>query len=111
MGRRKRVPDEHIIRLNDLGLSMETIGKHLRMHETTIKYRLTQLGIEPSDTRRAFAERIYNRLTEAQREWLSDTLHLGQPIDAFLVQLIVEKYNKRNDKPVSRNPFAKDKTP
>ena len=99
--KRKDIPDEHIIKLNDLGLAMETIGKMVGLHTTTVKFRLANHGILPSDTRRAFMERVYNRLTVHQREWLSDQLHLGQPIDAFITQLIVEKYNKRRDKPVS----------
>ena len=95
MPRKARVPDEHIIRLNDLGLSLEQIGNMLNYHPTTIKVRLMQLGINSADTRRTFMAKIYQRLSVAQREWLSDQLHLGQPIDAWLTGLIIEKYNQR----------------
>ena len=98
MPRKPRVPDEHIIRLNDLGLSLEQIGNMLNYHPTTVNARLHKLGLTSADTRHAFMARIYNRLTEGQRAWLSDQLHLGQPIDAWLSTLIVEKYNQRHVK-------------
>lgn len=105
-----KVPDEYIIKLNDLGLSLESIGRQFGYHPSTIKHRLTKLGIEAADTRRTFAEKIYKRLTPNEREWLSDTLHLGQPIDAFIASLIKQEYVKRlpkcptNDQPKASNP-------
>lgn len=96
MGRRARVPDEHIIRLNDLGLSLEQIGDMLGYHYTTVKSRLVKLGLASADTRHAFMAKIYKRLTEPQRAWLSDQLMMGQPIDVWLSHLIIEKYNTRH---------------
>ena len=90
-----RVNDETLIRLNDLGLSLKRIAELTGYHWTTIHVRFRELGIKPTDTRRAFMDDIYQNLTPAQREWLADELNLGQPIGAFLRMLIVEKYNNR----------------
>lgn len=94
-GHGARVSDEVLIRLNDLGLSLKRIGELTGYHFTTIKVRFNELGIKPTDTRRAFMDDIYQKLTPAQREWLADELNLGQPISAFIRMLIVEKYNSR----------------
>ena len=90
-----RVPDETIIKLNDMGLSLKRIGEETGYHFTTVKLRLTELGIKPSDTRRAFMDDIYGKLTAQQRAWLSEELNLGQPISAFVRMLIVKEFNNR----------------
>ncbi len=90
-----RVPDETLIQLNDLGLSLKRIGELTGYHHTTVKARLTELGIEPTDTRRSFMDRIYGQLTTAQREWLANELNPGQSISSYMRMLIVEKYNNR----------------
>ena len=96
MARTSRVPDETIIKLNDLGLSLQRIGEMTGYHLSTVHLRLKQLGVENVDTRRAFMDDVYKELTPAQREWLHDTLHMGQPISAFIKQLIVKEYTVRN---------------
>lgn len=93
-----RVADEILIKLNSLGLSLKRIGQLTGYHFSTIKVRLSELGIDPTDTRRAFMDDIYQKLTPAQRDWLSDELNMGQPISAFIRMLIVDKYNNRKRK-------------
>lgn len=90
-----KVPDDILIKLNDLGLSLKRIGELTGYHHSTVKLRLKELGVEPVDTRRAFMDRIYGQLTIPQREWLAEEINLGQPISAFIRMLIVEKYNNR----------------
>lgn len=90
-----RVEDSVLIKLNDLGLSLKRIGELTGYSHSTVKLRLSELGVEPTDTRRAFMDNIYEKLTPAQRNWLADELNLGQPISAFIRMLIVEKYNNR----------------
>lgn len=90
-----RVPDETLIKLNDLGLSLKRIGEITGYHFTTIHVRFRELGIIPTDTRRAFMDEVYQKLTPAQREWLAEEINLGQPIGSFIRMLIIEKYNNR----------------
>ena len=87
-----KVPDEHIIRLNGLGLSLERVGELLGYHASTVKHRLEAVGIPAFDTRRSFGEKLYERLTPLQREWLSNQLYLGQPLDAYITSLITNEY-------------------
>lgn len=90
-----KVPDETIVKLNDLGLSLKRIGELTGYHHSTVKLRLTEIGVEPTDTRRSFMDKVYGQLTIAQREWLAQEINLGQPISAYIRMLIVEKYNNR----------------
>lgn len=90
-----RVGDEIIIKLNDLGLSLKSIGKITGYHWTTVKLRLAENGLKPSDTRRSFMEDIYEKLTPEQRDWLYLELNPGQPISAYIRMLIVSAFNNR----------------
>lgn len=84
----RKVTDEELIRLNNLGLSLKTIGKEVGVHPSTVKLRLDGLGIPAADTRRSFMEDIYATLGESQREWLSQQLNGSLSIKDLVTRLI-----------------------
>ena len=73
-GSTRKVSDHDVIRLNALGYSLQYISEELNCHPTTITLRLKQLGIPPADTRRCFMEDVYQTITPAQLEKLSNKL-------------------------------------
>ncbi len=95
MTRRKQTNDIEIIGLNSVGLSLAGIGQRLGVHHTTVTSRLKILGIAPADTRRAFMEDIYDKLTDAQRDWLIEQLSGGRPIKDFVKNLIINEYVRK----------------
>lgn len=97
--KRRRFPkgsSDDIVRLNNLGMSLGSIGEILGMHATAITYRLKTLGIAPTDTRRSFMEDIYATMTAEQQQWLANKLDVGNPIKSFLQQLIVKEFEREN---------------
>jgi hypothetical protein len=88
----RKATDEDLIRLNSLGLSLATIGETLGCHPTTVTLRLKELGVEPADTRRSFMEGVVKSLSLKQQEWLADQLGPHFPIQAFITNLLVERY-------------------
>jgi hypothetical protein len=88
----RKATDEDLIRLNSIGLSLASVGKILGCHATTVKLRLDELGVEPTDTRRSFMEGVYNSLSFKQQEWLADQLGPKLHIQDFIKNLLVERY-------------------
>lgn len=91
----RKFTDADLIKLNNVGLSLKTIGQALGVHQTSVKARMVDIGIQPCDTRRSFFEDIFLTLTEDQQEWLADqveTIHVKK----WLTNLIVEAYNTRH---------------
>ena len=95
----RKASDEDIIRLNSLGVSLQTIGLSLGVHPTTIKLRLDNLGIPPADTRRSFMEDIVLSLSGPQVQWLASQLGPAYSVKDFIKNLMLEKYiNSTNEK-------------
>ncbi|AXH72010.1 MAG: sigma-70 protein [Podoviridae sp. ctda_1] len=88
----RKATDAEIIRLNNCGLSLQTIGKMLGIHPSTVTIRLRSLGIEPADTRRSFMEDIFRALPNSEREWLSDQLNQGVDVKTYVLTLLRHRY-------------------
>lgn len=92
----KKTSDLEIIGLNSVGISLGGIGKRLGVHHTTVTSRLKILNIEPTDTRRAFMEDIFNDLSAQQQAWLIDQLGSGRSVKDFVKSLIVKEFVSKN---------------
>lgn len=101
-----RIPDKTVLRLNNVGLSLQTIGRLLGCHPTTITVRLKALGTAPMDTRRSFMEDVFFSLTAAQGMWLMDQLDTHTSIRDFVKGLIINAYIERNQE--RENPDASE---
>lgn len=89
----RKANDEDIIKLNNLGLSLKTIGRALGIHPTTVFQRIKTLGLDVIDTRRSFAEDVFLTLSFDQQEWLSATLESqGINIRQYIRNTIIEQY-------------------
>lgn len=88
----RKATDYEIIRLNSVGLSLATVGKILKCHPTTIKIRLDQLNIPPSDTRRAFMEDVLSGLSTNQIDWLADQLGPHISVKDYVRNLLVKEF-------------------
>jgi hypothetical protein len=94
----KKSNDNDIVNLNNVGLSLCTIAGKLKIHHTTVTYRLKTLGIQPADTRRAFMEDIYESLSEPQKGWLIDQLSPGYSVKDFVRSLLIREFMGRQTK-------------
>ncbi len=92
----RKASDEDIIMLNSLGLSLQTIGKELKCHPTTISARLHSLGIAPADTRRSFMEDVILSLEPEQQRWLANQLGPRSSIKTVLRNLLVDSFELDN---------------
>ena len=92
MAYKRKADDNEIIELNSLGISLNGIAERVNVHPTTVAQRLKVLGIEPADTRRAFMEDIYERLTLQQQVWLANRMSAGHSIKDFIKALIVKEF-------------------
>jgi hypothetical protein len=92
---KRKADDNRIVELNSIGLSLTGIGEMLGVHHTTVTYRLKTLGIPPADTRRAFMEDIYERLSPVQQEWLISQLSGGHSIKDFVRSLLIKEFINR----------------
>jgi hypothetical protein len=95
----KKANDNDIVNLNNVGISLCGIAERLKLHHTTITYRLKQLGIQPVDTRRAFMEDIYESLSPMQRAWLMDQLSPGYSVKEYVRSLLIREFMDRPPKP------------
>lgn len=66
--------DAVIIRLNSVGLSLQSIADRLHCHPTSITLRLKSLKIPTADTRRSFMEDIYASAPEGFLDEVADHL-------------------------------------
>lgn len=94
--RNRKISDNQVIRLNNLGMSLTTIADILDCHPTAITARLKRLNIPASDTRRSFMEQVYNDLTEAQQNWIAEQIGLDSNIREFIKTLVIDAYEKGN---------------
>ncbi|MBE0563632.1 MAG: hypothetical protein IH622_22835 [Ochrobactrum anthropi] len=92
MAYKRKADDNQIIELNSIGLSLSGIGDRLDIHPTTVAQRLKVLGIDPADTRRAFMEDIFEKLTLQQQDWLTSQLSAGRSVKDFVRLLIVNEF-------------------
>jgi transcriptional regulator with XRE-family HTH domain len=88
----RKANDDELIKLNSLGLSLQTIAKKFGCHPSTVTQRLKDLGIPVADTRRAFMEDVYNSLSGPQQEFLSEKLGASTSVKEFVRKLIVEEF-------------------
>ena len=88
----RKINETDLIKLNNLGLSLRTIGSMLDCHPTTVKIRLDALGIPAADTRRAFMEDIYFGLTPSAQEWLVKQLEGTSSVKDLVAHLIMGAY-------------------
>lgn len=92
----RKANDEDIIKLNNLGLSLKTIGRALGVHPTTVFQRIKSLGLEVVDTRRSFTEDVFLSLSFDQQEWLSALLDSqGINIKQYIQGKILEQYRSQ----------------
>lgn len=91
----KKSNDNDIVNLNNVGLSLCGIAERLKLHHTTVTYRLKSLGLSPMDTRRAFMEDIYESLTDPQKSWLIDQLSPGYSVKDFIKSLLIREFMNR----------------
>lgn len=88
----RKATDEDIIKLNSVGLSLNTIAEQLDVHPTTVTLRLKALNVDPADTRRAFMEDIYNSMSPAQQKWLIQQLGPHISIKDYILNMLVERF-------------------
>ncbi len=88
----RKASDEDIIKLNSVGLSLNTIAEQLEVHPTTITLRLKALHVEPADTRRSFMEDIFTALSAAQQKWLISQLGPHIAIKDYVKNMLVERF-------------------
>ena len=88
----RKASDEDLIRLNSVGLSLNTVGKLLSCHPTTVTLRLRELGVEPADTRRAFMEDIYMSMSPNQQTWLSEQLGPHFSIKDLIKNMLAQSF-------------------
>jgi predicted transcriptional regulator len=94
--RNRKISDDQVIRLNNLGMSLTTIAEILGCHPTAITARLKRLNISATDTRRAFMEQVYSDLTEAEQNWVAEQIGLESNVREFIKSLIVKAYGSEN---------------
>jgi hypothetical protein len=92
---KRKADDNQIVDLNNVGLSLSGIAEKLGVHHTTISYRLRELGIPPTDTRRAFMEDLFDSLSYAQQTWLIQQLGPGHSIKQFIRALLIKEFINR----------------
>lgn len=90
---------DEIVRLNRVGISMQSIAAQFNCHQTTIVEALKDIGQTPLDTRRSFMEDIYSSLTEPEREHLQRMLDLhGGTIKSYIKTMISRDFTQRRKK-------------
>lgn len=88
-----------IVRLNRVGISMQSIAARYGCHQTSIVEALKDIGQTPIDTRRSFMEDIYVSLTEPEKEHLQRMLDLhGGNIKSYIKTLISRDFTQRRKK-------------
>lgn len=94
----RKANDTDIIRLNSVGLSLATIAEMLGCHPTTVTLRLKALGIQPSDTRRAFMEDVLQMLSNGQQAWLVEEMEKPNApnIKMYVKELLINEFNRQN---------------
>lgn len=66
-------------------------------HITTVSQQLSKLGIEPTDTRRAFAEDLVSNMPQHQIDWLVNQLGPHLSIKDYLRNLLTNTYFKSKE--------------
>lgn len=95
MGRKRADIDEHkLIRLNSLGLTLEAMGEAFNCNFSTIAHRLRELGIETTDSRRAFSDAIFKKMTEEQIEWIASKLNASTNIHDLVRSTLIDQFIK-----------------
>jgi predicted transcriptional regulator len=92
--RNRKISDDQVLRLNNLGMSLTTIADILGCHPTAVTARLKRLNVAASDTRRSFMEQIYSDLTEAEQNWVAEQVGLDSNIKTFITNLIQRAYKE-----------------
>lgn len=90
----RKADDFDVVRMNNLGLSLRTIGAELGVHPTSVAARLRNLNIEPADTRRSFMEDVFRSLSGDEQSWLADQLNQNHQVKDYVILLIRDKYKR-----------------
>ncbi|WWC82008.1 putative helix-turn-helix domain protein [Burkholderia phage vB_BpP_HN05] len=106
----RKATDHDIIRMNSVGLSLQTIARIIGCHPTTVTLRLKSLQIPPADTRRTFMEDIFKSLTPDHQEWLADRLGPTESIKWYVRDLLVEEFKQHGHNQTS-NRLVRQGTP
>lgn len=112
----RKATDHDIIRMNSVGLSLQTIARIIGCHPTTVTLRLKSLQIPPADTRRTFMEDIFKSLTPDHQEWLADRLGPTDSIKWYVRDLLEKEYKQHGHNPpnlrmVSASPTGTNPSP
>lgn len=98
--RPKKALDEEMLKaMNSLGYSMYTIAAQLKCHPSTVTHRLQDLNIPATDTRHSFMELVFEPTPDHLKDWVLEHLGPNKSIKDFVRDLIVDKYNNRNQTP------------
>lgn len=96
---KKLVDEQLLIAMNSLGYSLYTIAAAMPCHPSTVTNRLQELGIPATDTRHSFMELVIDPTSDDVKEWVLNQLTQTKNIKDFVRELILDKYNQRNQTP------------
>ena len=96
---KKLVDEQLLIAMNGLGYSLYTIAAAMSCHPSTVTNRLQELGIPAMDTRHSFMELVIDPTSDEVKEWVLNQLTQTKNIKDFVRELILDKYNQRNQTP------------
>lgn len=96
---KKLVDEQLLIAMNSLGYSLYTIAAAMPCHPSTVTNRLQELGIPATDTRHSFMELVIDPTSDGVKEWVLNQLTQTKNIKDFVRELILDKYNQRNQTP------------
>ena len=96
---KKLVDEQLLIAMNSLGYSLYTIAAAMPCHPSTVTNRLQELGIPAMDTRHSFMELVFEPTPDHLKDWVLGQLGPSKSIKDFVRDLIVDKYNNRNQTP------------
>jgi len=96
-GRPRKVHDDQLIRLVNLGLSKVTIAGIFDCHAGVVANRLKELGIVTPDERKSFIEAVYAELSVEHQEWLMNKLSQDYTIREYIRDLMMKHYEEQKD--------------
>lgn len=87
--------DENIRILNSMGLSTVFIGKLLGLHQTSVSYRIKQLGLSSFNNKKAYTpimEHIVANLSYEEFVWFKNQVEQTGSARDFLLNLLHKEY-------------------
>ena len=96
--------DENIRLLNSMGLSTTFIGKLLGLHQTSVSYRLKQLGVSSFNNKKTHTpimEHIVANLSYEEFVWFKNQVQsIGSARDVFL-DLLHKEYQREKQSAIN----------